>query len=277
MKRLIIYLILISAFSTGKVYSQHNDTIPGPEELLGTLYGRLVNNFNDTVRIRVNDSIKVIIDSYVRSDSVFTHKFSGLRYLGQIMSPDSAIKIVTWNLVLGNSPGKYFSYIIKRGAKGEKSKVYSLFSDYRESEIKKDTTYSIQDWYGALYYDIRPYRTDNKTCWILLGIDYGNQLISRKIIEVLSFSPDGNLLLGKKWFEKDKKLKFREVLEYGSSGMMTLRFVSEKSIVFDHLVPFSPSQAGDRQFYGPDYSYDAYNLADGVWRLKINVEARNKE
>lgn len=277
MKRSFLYLIIMVSLSAGKLNAQYNDTIPGPEELLGTLYGRLVNNFNDTVRIRVNDSIKVIVDSYVRSDSVFNHRFSGLRYLGQIMSPDSAIKIVTWNLVLGNSPGKYYCYIIKKGAKGEKNRVYTLASDYRESGINKDTTYSIPDWYGALYYEVRPYMTNNIKCWILLGIDYGNQLISRKIIEVLSFTPEGALVLGKKWFEDDKKLRFREILEYGSSGMITLRFASEKSIVFDHLVPFSPSQAGDRQYYGPDYSYDAYNLTDGIWKLKINVDARNKE
>jgi hypothetical protein len=277
MKRFFLYFIIVAAFSVGSANAQSADTIAGPGELLSNLYGRLVNNYNDTVRIRVNDSIKVIIDSYVRSDSVFNHKFSDLRYLGQIMSPDSAIKIVTWNLVLGNRPGKYFCFIIKRGVKGEKNKVYSLTSDYKESGIKNDTTYSISDWYGALYYDIRPFRIGDKTCWILLGIDYGNQLISRKVIEVLNFTPEGTLYFGKKWFSEDKKLRFREVLEYGSSGMITLRFASEKSIVFDHLVPFSQSQTGDRQFYGPDYSYDAYNLADGIWKLKINVEARNKE
>jgi hypothetical protein len=277
MKRFFIYLIIIAAISSRRANAQDSDTIPGPGELLGTLYGRLVNNYNDTVRIRVNDSIKVIIESYVKSDSVFNHKFSGLRYLGQIVSPDSAVKIVTWNLVLGNSPGKYFCYIIKRGAKGEKNRVYTLASDYREAVIKEDTTYSISDWYGALYYDIRLYRIDNITCWILLGIDYGNQLISRKIIEVLNITPEGSLFFGKKWFAENDKLSFRKVLEYGSSGMMTLRFASEKSIVFDHLVPFSPAQTGDRQFYGPDYSYDAFNLTDGIWKLKINVDARNKE
>ncbi len=59
--------------------------------------------------------------------------------------------------------------------------------------------------------------------------------------------------------------------------MMSLRFVSRESIVFDHLVPLSPSQEGDRQYYGPDYSNDAYNLENGLWRLKINVDVRNKE
>jgi len=275
MKRLFLYLIIILSLVTVNINAQ--EVPAGAQETLEKLYGRLVNNYNDTIRLRVNDSIKVIIDSYVRSDTVFIHKFSGLRYLGQITSPDSLIKIITWNLVLANSPGKYFSYIVKKGESGGRNQVYSLLSDYKESPVKTDTTYTLKDWYGALYYDLKPFKEDNRTCWILLGIDYGNEFISRKIIDVLSFNSDGSLILGKKWFSDAEKSAFRVVLEYGSSAMMTLRFATEKSIVFDHLVPFSPAQANDRQFYGPDYSYDAYNLTDGAWKLQINVDARNKE
>jgi hypothetical protein len=275
MKRFLQYLIIVICISNGSLKAQEVEA--GTQRTLEKLYGRLINNYNDTVRIRVNDSIKVIIESYVRSDTVFDHKFRSLRYLGQITSPDSLIKIVTWNLVLANAPGKYFTYIIKRGEPGSKNTVYYLTSNYSEVPVTTDTTYTISDWYGALYYDLKPYTTENKSCWILLGIDYGNEFISRKIIEVLSFNSDGSLLFGKKWFSDTDKLRFREVLEYGSSAMMTLRFASEKSIVFDHLVPFSPAQTNNRQFYGPDYSYDAYNLTDGIWKLVINVEARNKE
>jgi len=274
MRQFFLYLIIISVLTVGLKAQEVPD---GAQERLGKLYGRLINNFNDTVRLRVNDSIKVIIDSYVRSDTVFSHKFSGLRYLGQIISPDSLIKIVTWNLVLLNSPGKYFSYIIKRGEPGGRNTVYSLSSVYKEAPVKTDTTYTESDWYGALYYDLKPYKTGNETCWILLGIDYGNELISRKIIEVLTINSGGSLLFGKKWFSDGAKPGFRVVLEYGSTAMMTLRFASEKSIVFDHLVPFSSDRENDRQFYGPDYSYDAYNLIDGVWKLQINVDARNKQ
>jgi hypothetical protein len=58
---------------------------------------------------------------------------------------------------------------------------------------------------------------------------------------------------------------------------MSLRFSSDSSIVFDHLVPFSPALMDDRQYYGPDYSFDAYNFENCLWRLTINVDARNKE
>jgi hypothetical protein len=91
----------------------------------------------------------------------------------------------------------------------------------------------------------------------------------------LSFAEDGSLVFGRKWFADGDQIKYRAVFEYASNAMMTLRFRSDRSIVFDHLVPFSPSQKDDRQFYGPDYSVDAYNFTDGLWKLLINADVRN--
>jgi hypothetical protein len=274
MRRIILGIILIF-ISTGISRGQNTpkDTI----QVLKVLFNRLVNNYNDTSRIQINDSIRIMVDRYVRSDSVFYKSYGNLRHLGQITSPDSIIKIVTWNLVLSNGHGKFYCYIIRKGEKGESNRVYNLTSGYKENPVRTDTTYTESDWYGALYYDIRPNVTDNYRCWVLLGIDYGNPVVTRKIIEVLNFNPDGSIILGRKWFESGGKVIFREVFEYASNGTMSLRFSSDKSIVFDHLVPFSPSQKDNRQFYGPDYSTDGYNFADGRWKLSVNIDARNKE
>lgn len=267
--------ILLIFLSASVVKSQ----VPVKEtsQVLEELFDRLVDNYNDNERIGLNDSVKLIIDGYVKSDSVFTHVFTNLRYLGQIMSPDSLLKIITWNLVLGNEPGRYYCYFIRRKGKGEPSKIYTLSASYNENPIRTDTTYSSTDWYGALYYDLRPYIIDNNRCWVLLGIDYGNFYISRKLIDVLNFTPRDSVSFGRKWFVSGDKLKFRDVFEYASNAMMTLRFRSDSSIVFDHLVPFSQIHKDDRQYYGPDYSFDAYNFEHGKWKLTINVDARNKE
>ena len=275
MRQFILYIIILTSISTG--LSQGQSASTETPMVLEKLYGRLVDNYDDTDRLHINDSIRLILNSYVRSDSIFNHKFTNLRYLGQIISPDSTLKIVTWNLVLGNSPGLYFCYFIRKQEDGKGNKVYSLTTSYRDDPVRTDTTYTESDWYGALYYDLKPYIIDDKRCWVLLGIDYGNPFVSRKIIDVLSFTSEDSLLLGRKWFESGDSLEFRYVFEYTANAMMTLRFASDKSIVFDHLVPFSQSQNNDRQYYGPDYSYDAYNFENGIWRLSVNVDARNKE
>ena len=275
MKRIKLYLIIIISLSTGIITGQKvsNDT----SEVLEELYTRLVNNFDDNTRIQINDSIRLIISSYVKSDMVFNNRFDNLRYLGQIISPDSLLKIVTWNLVLSSSSSRYYCYIIRKEKAGGKSRIYSLTTAYKDYPIKTDTVYSESDWYGALYYDIKPYISGDKKYWVLLGIDYGNPSVSRKIIEVLSFTPDGSIIFGKKWFVSGEKTKFRDVFEYISDALMTLRFNSASSIIFNHLVSFSADIKNDRQYFAPDYSFDAYNFENGLWKMTYNVDVRNKE
>jgi hypothetical protein len=177
---------------------------------------------------------------------------------------------------LENEPGRYFCYFIRRDSAGKENKVYSLSARYNENPIKTDTTYSMPDWYGALYYDLRPYVTDNGPCWVMLGLDYGNPEISRKIIEVLSFTPQDSIVFGQKWFSSGEGIKFRAVFEYASNAAMSLRFKSDISIIFDHLAPFSPAKKDDHQYYGPDYSVDAFNFENGLWKLAIDVDVRNQ-
>jgi hypothetical protein len=275
MKPFILYLLLFTGLSTGIAKSQapSKDT----PQVLEELFNRLAGNYNDSARIRINDSIRIILDGYAKSDSVFSHKFTNLRYLGQITSPDSLLKIITWNLVLENEPGRYYCYFIRKSNAGKENRIYRLSAIYNEKPIRTDTTYSQSDWYGALYYDLKPYIKDNKQCWVLLGIDYGNAFISRKIIEVLSFTTEDSIVFGRKWFASGDAIIYRDVFEYASNAMMSLRFRSDSTIIFDHLVPFSASHKDDRQYYGPDYSVDAFNYEDGLWKLTINVDARNQE
>ncbi|HNW56810.1 MAG TPA: hypothetical protein PKM69_03485 [Bacteroidales bacterium] len=275
MRRTIIGIIILVVTSTIVVSGQtkKNDA----SQTLEKLFGRLLTDYEDVDRLKINDSIRLIIDSYTESDTVFEHHFTNLRYLGQIVSPDSHLKIITWNLIFKDGSNKYFSYLIKKVGKGEKNRVYRLTGTHNNEPIRTDTTYSETDWYGALYYDIKPFKTGKQTNYALLGIDYGNSSTNRKIIEVLSFSPDGEIIFGKRCFVSGNELKFREVLEYSSGGVMTLRFNSSKEVVFDHLVSFSKSNKSDREYYGAEYSYDAYILKKGVWQFTRNFIARNKK
>jgi hypothetical protein len=239
------------------------------------LFTRLVNSKIDSDKIRINDSIIHYIDSYATSDTVFNHNFHELRYLGQISYQKSYLKILTWNLLLTDSPSRYYSYFIFRPR--NKNIVTKLSGEYSENPLRTDTIYSSSDWYGALYYDLRPYRINNENYWILLGIDYGNPMITRKIIDVVSFASDSSIVFGKQLFKYGNEIKYREVLEYSSEAVASLKFVTDKSIAFDHLVPLSPALKDRKEFYGPDFSLDAYYLEKGIWNLKENIDIRNKK
>lgn len=275
MRRITLFLFIFT-FSMSLIINGQTDTIP-VSKTLEKLSVRLLADKSDHEKLIINDSVRMFIEAYACSDTVFNHRFDNLRYLGQITSPDSLIKIITWNLILRENPGRYYCYFIRRSDQDKKNIIYKLAGSYRDEALKTDTTYSGTGWYGALYYDLRTFREEGTHYWVLLGIDYGNQLITRKIIDVVSFTPEGDIVFGKHWFTRDNEIKQRVVLEYGSEAVASLRFLNDTTIVFDHLVPISPQYRNNHQYYAPDYSYDAYILENGLWRFISNIDVRNKE
>lgn len=273
MRRILAVIIFAASliFSIAEGQTRNQDV----SVTLEKLFNRLVASHEDSDKLRINDSVKFIIDSYSESDTVFIHRFTNLKYLGQITSKNSGLKIITWNLLLKDSASRYYCYFINNT--GKINHLYRLEGKYNDAPVKSDITYSEKDWYGALYYDLRLYKHDKKPYWVLLGIDYGNPSITRKIIDILSFSPDGGIVFGRKLFASGEVTKYREVLEYSSEVVISLKFLSDKSIIFDHLVPVSPALKGKKEFYGPDFSFDTYNLEKGIWKFKSDVDARNKK
>lgn len=251
-------------------------SVPEMSSSLGELFTQLNRNTADSSRYRINESIRSVVESYVASDTIFRFNLEDVRFLGQITSPDSMLKIVTWNLPLEDYRGEYYSYVVRRGGKGEKNKVYPLAAPYNGSDILTDTTYTGADWYGALYYDIRPFTSEGTRYWVVLGLNQGDPQVTRKLIDVISFDDNSDsVIFGKKWFLNSRPAH-RVVFRYASTGMMTLRFASSTEIIFDHLVPVAATP-DNRVLYGPDYSYDSYTFADNKWTFSLNVDARNKE
>ncbi|MCU0474152.1 MAG: hypothetical protein MUC93_12455 [Bacteroidales bacterium] len=272
-KRYIIIIAALIIMSPVKGQTKSPNISP----LLENLYNKILYTNDDGERIRLNDSVRLIISSYVASDSVFEHKFTNLRYLGQVTSPDSRLKIINWNLILRDGSNRYFCFLIRKGDKGEQNRVYELTGENQEEAVRTDQTYTDKNWYGALYYSIQPFKKEKRTYYILLGIDYGNILITRKIIDVLSFPEGGSILFGNDCFVKGEDKNFREVLEYSSDGVMTLRLHSKKMIVFDHLVSFSDDQNEKPEYAGAEFTYDAYLLKKGVWKFIKNADVKNKK
>lgn len=275
MKRIKGLLIFILFF--GMIPLSGQTGLRDTHLILEDLYKRITDTKDEVEKLRLNDSIKLLIDNYVASDSVFTHRFENLRYLGQITSPDMKLKIITWNVFMRNSPNRYFCYIIRKGERKQKNSVYFLAGQNREEPIRTDITYNPDNWYGALYYSIQPFRKKRQTHYILLGLDYGNIRIARKMIEVLSFTSGGDLLFGLDCIEKENVTRLREVLEYSPEGIVSLRMETPKMIVFDRLTTISTGHGDGTDMSGAGIFFDGYILKRGSWRFISDVDVKNKK
>jgi len=266
------YTLLLIAIYAGIIsFAQTEDAF------LKKHFSRLRENIPDAQKLIIIDSVKKILSDYSVSDSVFKHRFTDLRFLGQITSPDSLVKLLSWNLVLTDGANRYYCFFIKRNDKVSSPSSLFIEGEYREEPPEKNKVYSAEDWYGSLYYDLRPFVSSGRKNYILLGLDYGNSLVTRKIIETLYFDEHGLPHFGADCLSDGKSLSKRAIFEYSSSAVMSLKFESDSLIVFDHLSPFSPDLKGNYQFYGPDFSFDAYILRNGIWYFKPDIDIKNRK
>jgi len=268
-------LIFICSFTLFSLFQVKGQSAVNDIPLtLQKLYTAILNA-DDDERIRLNDSVKLIMNDYVMSDSVFRHRFDNLRYLGQIDSPDGKLKLITWNLPLRKGENRYYLYIIRKNKKQENNTVYKLEGKYRQESASTDKTYSADNWYGALYYAIQPFRYNGNKLYLILGLDSDNVNNSRKIIDILDFNDNDEIIFGRDCLLRDGKRKYREVLEYSADGMISLRLRTKKLIVFDHINPLALGHENDPESFGAGLSFDGYSFRKGNWEFKSNIDVRN--
>jgi len=244
------------------------------ESQLNKMYNRLMS-VPDEQKFLINDSILFMVDGYAKSDSVFDHKFNNLRFLGEIISSDKKVKIITWNVMDSQGGNSYYCYFIRNN--GKTNSVYKLEGKHKDDSILNNILYNTDNWYGALYYAIQPFKIKGEEMYMVLGYDYKALGISRKIIDILTFPENGEPQLGKGVLEREEKTLYRDLLEYSSDGVVSLRFNSKKAVIFDHLASFSDTQEGSPEYQGSALTFDAYILEKGVWKFYSNVDIRNED
>jgi hypothetical protein len=201
--------------------------------------------------------------------------YADLKSVSVQTAPDNSFRIFTWFTLHKN--GYQAHGLVQTTSKKFKSPIVTPLNDQGE-EIKsvEFKTLNAKNWFGALYYNMIPFKIKGKKYWILLGFNPGNGLSHKKVIDIVQIMNNGQPRFGMPVFEKEKKMASRIVLEYDARAKITLQYNEAlKMIVFDHLVPQRPELADQHQFYVPDLSYDAFELVKTSWAYKPDVDARN--
>jgi hypothetical protein len=189
---------------------------------------------------------------------------------------DDWAMVVTWNSENTSRVQEYGGFVVFTDEEEESGFSWVEFiHDKREDVGDEGRSYRVDDWTGALYYDMI-IQYDGKTpVYTLLGWDGADGLVTRKIIETMSIS-NGRVRIGTPYISRPDGLKKRHVLEYSDVLQVTLNYEEDNDrIVIDHLEPSDPSLEGQTAFYGPTLDYDAYTWENDKWVLSFNVEVRN--
>jgi hypothetical protein len=222
------------------------------------------------------DSVNAIIQARLMrlwSDKdFFQNDFSQLKRMKTLHSKDGLLKICTYNIQKDAFKQAFYGSIIINDGNLLVKPLTDASEDIKSPER---STFSDKKWYGAIYLDLIETSAGNKTYYTLVGYRGHDEFLKTRVLDVLTVQ-NGRIRFGAPIFKTDRITRNRIVFEYSAKTTMMLRYdVKEKLIVFDNLAPADPMFRGVYQYYGPDFSYNAFKFTNGIWELKKDIDLRN--
>jgi hypothetical protein len=230
----------------------------------------------DEEKLILADSIANQLDLVLQLPASFDYPFESVKTMGKITSPDGRLRIFTWNLPYNDGTNKYYGFIQYKTDNSGKIFVFRLTDKSDDMDNPGKLTLTHSQWYGSLVYEVIEKKYEETNYYTLLSYDPVSLFLSRKIVDLLYFNTNNEPLFGKSVFHYQNQMQCRILFEYSSKVQMSLRWNARlKMIVYDHLSPSKPSNTGNSQFYGPDFSFDGLRFEKGIWEVVEDVDVKN--
>ena len=224
-------------------------------------------------RVEASQSVKFFVEKALANRDSWDFPFDRISEISVQLAPDNAFRIFTWQLFVDKGRFQHFGYL---QMKGKESKVYPLINRSPTILHPESHTSGTDEWYGALYYRIFPFRSEGEKYWLLFGFDSFSAQANRKLIDVVYFDEQLRPQFGAPVFHyldttgAIVQKKNRLLLEYAAASKIVLNYDEHlEMILFDHLMPFSDDRKGTGLRYIPDGTYEGFKLKKGQW---IHVE-----
>lgn len=273
---ILIVLLLISA-----PFSSYLAQTPRSYQI-ATIFGNLGKASNDDERFVLHNELKAIVretlaDSSESISALFAQWPAGIATAG---SGDEMVTVISWNSERQDRTQDYGAFVIygfDKSGQFENLKWAELIHDRDEDPKDESRSYRVDDWPGAIYYDLILTHDGKTPVYTLLGWEGADAQVTRKIMETMVISNDF-VRIGVPYLNRPEGIRKRHVLEYSDALQATLRYEPDNNrIVLDRLAPSDPSLAGATAFYGPTMAYDAYVWKGGKWEFSSNITVRNSK
>ncbi len=287
MKRNILFVLMVTGLFLQSVETSGKKKDPpvdfwSIESSIIQILNEIKETKDDSLAFTKHKQIEEILAQAFLIPSAYTHKFDSLRTIGKIYAPRKKFRIINWNQSKRDGTHQHFALIVLPGGKKMPNKVIRL-TDLSDSIVKPEQRIlGANEWFGALYYKIIPKKKgkDKKAYYTLLGLDMNNLKTKKKIIEILSFSEDGQPQFGAPIIEMNRWTKHRVIFEFAVFRGMYLEYNRYKRMIeFDHLAPLMPYLVGEYEYYEPDMYRDGLKFKNGHWKHYKEIQkesSRNK-
>lgn len=229
-------------------------------------YGEIILDYNTTDHEKKEANVKLTntLLRVLNNQEKVTTVFDSLKTIAVLEPSDKSFVLYNWEMPLNDGTFNYYAYILYQNPISKKTQVIELNNASNNLKSPERAFLSSSKWLGTHYYKLITVRSKRKNYYCMLGIDWNNQISTKKVIEVMTFDKQGNIKFGAPIFEFNNSINNRVIFEYNSNVSMYLDYDEKlRMIVFDHLSPIQESLKGQYQFYAPDLSYDGLKFKKG--------------
>ena len=273
--------------------------LPELEQSMISAHRLVLSSPSEPERFAANEQFIHLLDEALAQDTRMRYGFDSLRTVSILSSDDGKFRVFSWYVQYQSGEYTYFGLIQSWNERSKRFESHWLTDRSPQILQPEEALLDADNWYGALYYDIVETGKSDRKYYTLLGWDGNDQVMRRKIIEVLTFRQSGSPVFGYNLFRNYNRKARRIIFEYSARSGMTLRYdrqayhvkernkrtrktrlkeVQDDMIVFDRLVPLQPSLTGNREFYVPESNvFDALIWTGGHWDIVRDVDARNTD
>lgn len=244
------------------------DQMKSYEDTLAVLGYAVVNDSLPDNRFLACREMIVRLKQVLKTPGSFDYPFERLKSISIQYPQDSSFRIFSWQLYVDEDEYRYFGAIQLNTP--ELTLIPLQDRSFQISEDPEQVILDPDQWYGAVYYNIRQVETPTGPYYLLFGFDGYAFYHKRKVIDVLRIK-DGVATFGAPVFyhpatrEKPEFSKNRIVQEYSAAATVKVNYdPTFEIIMYDHLVP-GAGQYGEGMTYYPDGSYEGYREEGGRW------------
>lgn len=278
-----LYSTLLLVFFSLRLLGQHSSQaayvskLPALQDSLQRLSKQMINHELEPQRYNANYQFIKTLVTALKEPKSFYFSFDSLKAVSIITAPDNKFRLFTWSVQ--NDDGSYRFYgTIQVNTSDGSLKLFPL-SDRSEYIVDpSNQTLKIDEWFAAQYYQMASVLpADGKPYYVLLGWKGKSSTSTQKVLDVVQFV-NGIPYFGLPVFDGSSSFsgKKRIVFEYAREVSMHLNYDSKlQRIVFDHLSPSEEAAKNDFSKYGPDMTYDAFQLSKGRWKYQSNLLLTN--
>jgi len=255
-------LFLTAAYSQEKTFAAYE------EELSEYAFGMMDSLYEN--RAASAEFFDELLGKVLEMKGSYTYPFDKFKEVSVSVLPseDNKFRIFTWQLCVDENHFTYGGYIQMAG---EQAKVFALNDRSAEVRRPRSEVLSADNWYGVLYYNIKPMskRKRNKY-YTLFGFDANTLYTRRKVMDILYFEK-GVPKFGAPVFnisdaDKSPRTDHRFIMEYSGSAAASLNYSEEmQMIVYDNLIPFPSPHEEEGTAMMPDGSYHGFKLKRKQW------------